>query len=214
MHFPFDIIYTRFYNMADKFTRLMIMKKKLDLAAGLVFAAATVILIVIFMTNDAFFDWAFARHHNVLSWYIRPLFIIPMVIFAFKKSYTGVFASIFALFTSMFWFPAPAEADPKVLEFLAFEMDYLKGEWTAPKIVISLAIPLFFVLLILAAWRRNRGLLVGVIVGAAVLKSIWSVVFGGESGISVLAPALAGLLICIGALWFYFRKARRSEKKE
>jgi len=90
-------------------------------------AAATIIFIVIFLTNDIFFNWAFERHHNILSWYIRPLFIIPMVIFAFKKSLTGIFASIFALFTSMFWFPVPAEKSPQVLEFLAFEMDYLKG---------------------------------------------------------------------------------------
>ena len=62
------------------------MKKRTDFIVGMLFAAATVILIVIFMTNDAFFNWAFARHRNILSWYIRPLFIIPMVIFAFKRA--------------------------------------------------------------------------------------------------------------------------------
>ena len=96
--------------------------KKLDFILGMLFVVATIIFIVLFLTNDTFFNWAFERHHNILSWYIRPLFIIPMVVFAFKKSYTGIFASIFALFTSMFWFPVPATKSPQVMEFLAFEI--------------------------------------------------------------------------------------------
>lgn len=184
------------------------MKKRADLIIGLAFAAATIVFIVVFLTNDAFFNWAFKRHHNVLSWYIRPLFIIPMVVFAFKKSYTGIFASIFALFTSMFWFPAPAESNQWVQEFLAFEMDYLKGAWTAPKIVMSLAVPLFFFMLLISAWKRNWKWLLGVIVGAAVLKSAWSVVFSGEAGLSVLKPAILGLVVCVGVLGYFMKKHR------
>lgn len=184
------------------------MKKRADLIIGLAFAAATIVFIVVFLTNDAFFNWAFKRHHNVLSWYIRPLFIIPMVVFAFKKSYTGIFASIFALFTSMFWFPAPAENNQWVQEFLAFEMDYLKGAWTAPKIVMSLAVPLFFFMLLISAWKRNWKWLLGVIVGAAVLKSAWSVVFSGEAGLSVLKPAILGLVVCVGVLGYVMKKHR------
>jgi len=188
------------------------MKKKIDFIVGMFLAVAAVIFIVIFMTNDAFFNWAFERHHNILSWYIRPLFIIPMVIFAFKKSLAGIFASIFALFTSMFWFPAPAESSPPVLEFLAFEMDYLKGAWTLTKIVISLAVPLFFFMLLMAAWKRNWKWLLGVIIGAAVLKLAWSVAFSGEAGMSILKPALFGLVVCIGALGYYLRKHKQSNK--
>jgi len=97
------------------------MNRKADIITGMLFAVATVLLFVLFMTNDAFFQWAFERHHNILSWYIRPLFIIPMVVFAFRKSFAGIFGSIFALFTSMFWFPVPSAKHPQVLEFLAFE---------------------------------------------------------------------------------------------
>ncbi|HOP92971.1 MAG TPA: hypothetical protein PLP24_06315 [Acetivibrio thermocellus] len=182
----------------------------MDFIFGMLFAAATVVFIVLFLTNDTFFNWAFERHHNTLSWYIRPLFIIPIVIFAFKKSFTGIFASIFALFTSMFWFPAPAEKNPQVLEFLAFEMDYLKGPWTAPKIVMSLSVPLFFFMLLTAAWKRNWKLLLGVIIGAAVLKFIWSVAFSGEAGMSILKPASLGLIVCIGVLGYFLRKIKRS----
>ena len=78
------------------------MTKKSDYILGIIFAVATVIFVIIFLTNDIFFSWAFERHHNILSWYIRLLFIIPMVVFAFKKSYTGIFASIFAKFDLIF----------------------------------------------------------------------------------------------------------------
>lgn len=185
------------------------MNKKMDLIVSTIFAIATVAFIVIFLTNDMFFDWAFARHHNVLSWYIRPLFIIPIVIFAFKKSLTGIFVSIFALFASMFWFPVPETSSQQVLSFLAFEMEYLKGTWTVPKILMSFLVPLFFVLLILAPWKRNWKWLLGVVIGAAVLKIIWSVVFSGEAGMSILKPALLGLIICIGGIYYYFRKRKQ-----
>jgi hypothetical protein len=189
------------------------MNRKADIITGMLFAVATVLLFVLFMTNDAFFQWAFERHHNILSWYIRPLFIIPMVVFAFRKSFAGIFGSIFALFTSMFWFPVPSAKHPQVLEFLAFEMDYLKSQWTAQKIVISLAVPLFFLLLLTAAWKRNWKWLLGVMVGAAMLKVIWSIVFSGEAGMSVLKPALFGLVVCIGALGYSYRKHKRTGQK-
>ena len=41
------------------------MKKKIDFIVGMLFAAATILFIVIFLSDDAFFNWAFERHHNV-----------------------------------------------------------------------------------------------------------------------------------------------------
>lgn len=188
------------------------MNRKMDRFVGMVFAAATVVFLILFLTNDVFFTWAFARHHNVLSWYIRPLFIVPIVIFAFKRSLTGVFVSIFALFTSMFWFPAPATSNPQVISFLAYEMEYLKGAWTAQKILMSLTVPIFFILLIIAAWKKNWKLLATVVVAAAVLKSLWSLVFGGEAGMSVLKPAITGLIICIAGFYYYRRRQAAKHK--
>lgn len=188
------------------------MTKKMDYILGVIFAAATVIFVILFLSNDMFFNWAFERHHNVLSWYIRPIFIIPIVLFAFKKSMAGIFASIFALFTSMFWFPVPASSSPQVLSFLAFEMEYLKGIWTAPKIIMSLSVPIFFILLIVAAWKRNWKWLLGVVIAAAALKLLWSVAFSGEAGMSILKPAITGLIICIGG--FYYHKKRQAAKKK
>lgn len=187
------------------------MKKKIDFILGMLFSAATIVFIVLFLTDETFFYWAFERHHNILSWYIRPFFILPIVIFAFKKSFAGISASIFALFTSMFWFPVPASYSPQVLEFLAFEMDYLKGTWTVPKIVMSLAVPLFFLILLIAAWKRNWKWLLGVIIAAAVLKFVWSIVFSGEAGISILKPALIGLIVCIGGLSYFIKNHKRAD---
>ena len=185
------------------------MLKKYDKAIAALFALLTVVLITVFFTNDTFFQWAFARHHNIGSWYVRPLFIVPMVYFALRKSYAGVTLSIFCLFTSMFWFPTPEQTDPKVLGFLAYEIDYLKGTWDAKKILFSLSVPLFFYLLIASAWQRKWRLLLYTVVLAALLKLLWSVVSSGASGWSVAKPALAGLVICV----VFILITRRRDKK-
>lgn len=137
---------------------------------------------------------------------VHPAIIYYSDVFAYKKSYTGIFASIFGVFTSMFWFPAPETSSPQVLEFLAFEMEYLQGAWDAPKILMSLLVPLFFVLLILSAWHRKWKWIVGVIIGAAVLKVLWSVLFSGEAGMSIIIPAMLGIILCVGALYYYFKR--------
>ncbi len=189
------------------------MSKKTDYILGIIFATATVIFVVMFLTNDVFFNWAFSRHHNILSWYIRPLFIIPIILFSFKKSLTGIFLSIFALFTSMFWFPAPETSSPQVIEFLAYEMEYLKGTWNTPKIIMSLSVPLFFIFLIIAAWKKNLKLLIGVIIAAAILKIAWSIIFSGEAGMSILIPAITGLIICIAGIYFYKKKQQTKHRQ-
>lgn len=43
------------------------MKRKADFILGMIFAAATIAFIVLLLTDDTFFQWAFNRHHNVLS---------------------------------------------------------------------------------------------------------------------------------------------------
>jgi hypothetical protein len=86
---------------------------------------ALVLLAVVAMaatgTFDEFVAWAWARHHNELSWYIRPLFLLPFCYFAYKRSLWGITLTVVALATSMFWFPAPGRVDPGAAEFLAVE---------------------------------------------------------------------------------------------
>ena len=68
---------------------------------------------------DEFLSWGWARHHNPLSWYVRPLFLLPFCYFAYKRSTWGIVLTLFALVTSMVWFPAPELPGPRALEFLA-----------------------------------------------------------------------------------------------
>lgn len=156
--------------------------------------------------------WAWERHHNMLSWYIRPLFLLPFVLFAYRRSLGGIVLTLVALATSMFWFPAPAEPDPRAVEFLAMEKEYLTGEWTWWKIALTLTVPFSFVTLALAFWKRS--LLWGLVVinAMALGKIVWSFVFGDVGGgLAVVAPAVVGLVICnavilLAAQWLRGRR--------
>lgn len=180
--------------------------KTIDKIGGLFFVILSIAVIYIFFLNNTFFEWAFARHHNILSWYIRPLFIIPIAVGAFRKSYTVIFASIFCLFTSMFWFPEPVQADQSVVEFLEFEKAYLTSGWTVDKIFVLIAVVMYFVFLIYATWNRKWKLLLWIIAVSAALKVIHSVIYGGEDGLSIVKPAVLGLIICVAVVYFFFKK--------
>src|SRR4028119_1136706 len=100
-------------------------------------------------------DWAFDRHANPLSWYIRPLFLIPLAWFAHRRSGWGIAGTLVALATSIAWFPAPAQPDPQVLEFLDFERAWLTGDWDGRKIAVTLLAPLSLAAYCLAFWRHS-----------------------------------------------------------
>jgi hypothetical protein len=144
-----------------------------------------------------------------LSWYIRPLFIVPFIYFAYKRSWKGMIVTILALATSIFWFPAPATVDPMVAQFLEAEKAYLTGAWTTQKILLSLTVPSFFFLLALAFWKRSWWWGVAVINLAALGKVAWSVVEGGQSGWAVLVPAVIGMLVCDAAVYFGVKYVNR-----
>jgi hypothetical protein len=162
--------------------------------------------------ND-FWIWAWDRHHNIWSWYLRPLFLLPFCYFAFKRSATGILLTLLALLTSMFWFPKPAEPDPRVVAFLEMEKAYLTQDWTIWKVLLSLLVPLSLSALAMAFWKRS--LLYGVIVinAIAIAKTVWSFVFGSAlGGLAVLAPAAAGLAVCNAVIllvaWHVRRRSR------
>lgn len=181
-----------------------------DLLVGGVFLILTITFIVISMTNKPFFDWVFERHHNQWSWYLRPLFLMPFCYFAYKKSFAGMMVSIFALFTSMFWFPKPEIVSESVIDFLEFEKEYLYGEWSLSKLLLTLTIPISFIALGLAFWKRSVIIGIGVVVLMATGKMVWSIQNAGESGKSILIPAILGLFICCGLIFYGFK---RLEKK-
>ena len=179
--------------------------RKFDIVIGILFGITTIILIHLFFSNDIFFMWVFQRHHNMLSWYTRPLFIIPIIWSAYKKLFSGISISIFGLFTSMFWFPKPNITNPEIVKFLNFEVNYLKSGWTIDKIVLFFTVIIFFVFIIVSTWTKNWKLLLLILIATAILKIFNSYLLTGKSALSMLKPAVTGLIVCMIAV-FYLKK--------
>ncbi len=157
---------------------------------------------------DAFLSWAWARHHNVLSWYIRPLLLLPFCYFAYRRSVKGIALTLLALATSMFWFPEAEQPDPEVLEFLAAEKEYLTGDWTLAKALMSLLVPASLAALALASWTRSLFYGLAVINAIMLTKIAWSFYYGGDSGRALLPPALVGVAICDAVILYVAYRMR------
>ncbi|MGY4827297.1 hypothetical protein ACVNIS_01815 [Sphaerotilaceae bacterium SBD11-9] len=159
---------------------------------------------------QGFAEWAWARHHNVLSWYIRPLFLIPFCYFAYRRNLVAVLVTLFALLTSMFWFPVPERVPPGVQAALAAEREYLLSPWSIPKIVVALLVPGMLAALALAFWRRSLVWGAVVVNAIALAKVSWTgAVFEQEGFLEHLAPAIAGLVVCNAVLAVWYVRLRR-----
>jgi hypothetical protein len=169
-------------------------------AAGVIAATAN---------TDEFVAWAWARHHNVLSWYVRPLFFLPFCYFAYKRSLLGIVLTLVALATSMFWFPAPEHASPAVNVMLDSEREYLTADWTAWKVLVALLVPLTFAALGLAFWKRSLVWGLAVVNAAILFKIGWTFVFSTEAGaMSHLPAAVLGLAVCDAIILYVIRRMR------
>jgi hypothetical protein len=180
---------------------------------------ALVLIAVVVVTAtgsiDEFAAWAWARHHNELSWYIRPLFLLPFCYFAYKRSLSGIVLTLVALATSMFWFPAPERVDPRAAEFLEVEREYLTGDWTLWKVLLALLVPISFAALAVAFWKRSLVWGLAVVNAMVLVKIVWSFYFGDASGGLVLLPsALVGLAICDAVILYVVRRMRGGSSPE
>lgn len=185
--------------------------KNIDKHLAIVFTCLTAVFFVAAFTNKDFLYWAFERHQNQLSWYARPLFIIPYCYFAYKKSWAGITGTIFLLFTSMFWFPVPDVINPDVAKFLVMEKKWLSSTWSTSEAIMGLTIPLFFAILATAFWYKSVRIGLAIVIFAAVGKMLWSVGVEEQAGQSVLAPAIVGLILCCGVIYFGYRRLERSK---
>ena len=174
---------------------------------------ALVLLAVVGMaatgTLNEFGAWAWERHHNVLSWYIRPLFFLPFCYFAYKRSLFGMVLTLVALATSMSWFPATETTNPAVIEMLAAEEEYLTGEWTMSKVLLALIVPISFAALGLAFWKRSLVWGLAVINGAVLIKTGWTFVISTEAGAMAHLPAAVLGLAVLNAVILYVRHRMR-----
>lgn len=188
----------------------MMEKINTDKIVALLFMSMTILFLAVSMTNQEFFDWVFDRHHNQWSWYLRPIFLIPFCFFAYRRSWAGISITIFCLFTSMFWFSKPEIVSEDVKTFLQFEKDWLYGEWDYKKILLIITVPISFTFLGLAFWKRSLLMGLGVVVLMATGKIVWSIQNAGESGKSIIIPAILGLLICSVILFYGFKRLEKN----
>lgn len=171
-----------------------------DRNTALALALATLGLIAALALNDDFSRWAWARHHNPLSWYSRPLFLIPYCLAAWHRSWTGLAATLLLLCSSMFWFPAPPVPDPTIARFLAAERAWLAAPWTATQWLYLLTVITALSALAAVCWRRRRGLILLLLATIAGAKLLGSWALAGATARPLLAPALLGLVGCVAVL--------------
>jgi hypothetical protein len=167
-------------------------------------------LLCLFFLHDDFFEWAFARHQNVLSWWVRPLMVFPFACAAWFRSWTGIWLSLIAMFSSMFWFPVPATPDPKVIEFLAMEKEFLKSDMTPAHLCGIFMVISYGALLAMSMWRRSLWMAALVIALGGVLKIMWSISFSPEAGVAIVPMAIMGTIVTclVMVLVFIFWRSR------
>ena len=172
--------------------------------AGLSLIFATAVL-----TSAPVADWAFARHANTLSWVVRPLLLLPLVYAAWRRSLAGIFWSVFAILTSMVWFPAPNVPREDVLGFLAREREILDAGWTWANLFGLVSVVIYTALLARAFWVRSWRL--GLVVAGlgAVGKMLWSVIAAPETG-AAIAPFAVGGFVVMAAIVLATQKRRRT----
>lgn len=186
-------------------------KKRLELVLTSIFILLTIVFIFQMAFNSNFFDWAFERHQNKLSWAVRPFILLPICFFAYKRSALGISVSVFLGLASMAFFPVPEVIDPQVQDFLNIEKDYLTSGWTIGKVAITMLVPISMTLLGMAFWKRSLKTGLIIIVLIAVTKTVWSVVEGGQSGQSVIAPAVIGLIISIFVIYYAAKRIKANK---
>ena len=169
----------------------------IDRAAATLSALLSAALIAAFFTDSRFFHWAFARHLTPLSWYIRPLFLIPFCLAAYRRSHAGIWATLLLLLSSMFWFPPPAVPNERIRQFLAMEQDFLLGGWNTAKVLAAGMVVLSLMLIAAAFWQRKPRLGLFCLAAAAAGKTLWGIRYGRAAGYAVILPAAFGLLLCI-----------------
>ena len=140
--------------------------------------------------------WAWARHHNILSWYIRPLFLLPFCFFAYRRSLPGIGAHPGRPGHQHGVVPGAGEPEPGGGRDADAERDYLFGPWNAAKVVALADDP--------GHLHRSRPRLLAPVDGlgaggdqrSGVVQDRLDLAVSGTAGANAhLLPALAGLIM-------------------
>ncbi|WP_077735482.1 hypothetical protein [Bacillus sonorensis] len=164
------------------------------------------------MEWNSVLEWAFQRHLNPLSWYIRPLFLIVLCYFCYKRSWKGVIITFLLMMTSMVWFPVPETIDPRMQTVLEYEQMLLSSSLTA---MLTIALMMGFLVLICAAfWQRSLGWGLAVLNATLVGKVVLSLVMTGESGWAPLGNTVFGLVLVNGLGIYLITRRRKKENAD
>ncbi|WP_221563245.1 hypothetical protein [Alkalihalobacillus sp. TS-13] len=155
-------------------------------------------------------NWAFDRHLNPLSWYIRPVFLIILVYCAYKRSMKGIILTFFLMMSSMFWFPAPEQVNPQMEKVLEYEMNLLSNPVT---FLITIAFMMLFVVSILIAfWKHSIRLGLVILNITLIGKVLLALLFTGEDGWAPLGNTLFGLLLINGIGLFFLKRIGKRDR--
>ncbi|WP_328436781.1 hypothetical protein OHA71_05860 [Streptomyces sp. NBC_00444] len=141
-----------------------------------------------------FLHWAWARHANPWSWYIRPLFFLPLAYCSWRRSRWGLALTLIALLTSFFWFPAPQRPDPRIQGVLDMEREFVTHPSLYQVLMLCMA-PLLLAAFCAALWRRSLGWGIVVFDVAALGKIVWSMAEAGSDGAATYVPVGGGALL-------------------
>jgi nicotinamide riboside transporter PnuC len=156
-------------------------------------------------------DWAFERHLNPLSWYIRPVFMILLAYAAYKRSWTGLIITFILLMSSMVWFPAPDKIDPQMYEVLEYEKQLFSHPLSGTLAILALLASV--VLGSIVFWKRSLKLGLIVCNVGLIGKLLLSLLFTGTNGWGPLGTILFGLIIVNGiGLYIFLRRKAHKEK--
>lgn len=154
-------------------------------------------------------EWAFQRHLNPMSWYIRPVFLVALAYFCYRRTWKGGIVTFLLMTSSMFWFPVPERINPEMQAVLDYEQMLLSNPLSA---VLTLAFMMGFLVLIGAAfWKRSLGWGLAVLNVTLIGKVVLSVMLTGENGWAPLGNTMFGLILVngIGLLLIAWRRKRR-----
>lgn len=155
-------------------------------------------------------DWAFERHLNPLSWYIRPIFLIILAYFAYRRSWKGIVITFVLMMSSMVWFPAPETIDPQMQAVLEFEKKLLSNPITA---ILTLMLMMVFVVSIgMAFWKHSLKMGLAIINITMIGKVALSLLFTGENGWAPLGNTIFGLLLVNGIGIFLMKWMHRRKR--
>jgi hypothetical protein len=158
-------------------------------------------------------NWAFQRHLNPLSWYIRPIFLIILAYFAYKHSWKGLILTFVIMMSSMVWFPAPETINSQMKTVLEYEKMLLSNPVSA---IITVAFMMIFVFSVgMAFWKHSLKLGLVILNVTLIGKVILSLLLTGNDGWAPLGNTIFGLILVngIGMFLIYRKRATKTSEK-